>query len=456
MQLRTPKIVVRPTEQLNWDQWIPPGITRLRGADVPSYNQSTNVLEEYMMDESGPREAGMHNCMHAKRTRSIYTTGINWSSWYDVDHHELGEYTLTAPYAIGEWWNEPTFLGVTGGSCSNQFGDFWSPTTGLKNLASYDGTSGLIIPDPPNVQDLVSQSITAMLPGLKPISNVSLINSLIELKDFRSLPHSLKNIPKLIRSTAELLGIISQKRKLSKAKTLRNILRMAADGYLQAEFNILPLLSDISAVSTAIQTVRSRLRQLVQDANRPIKRYHSFDLGDYYDDAGSDSWTMNKPAWLVQNPSANRYTSYTVRRFTAIMEFSYSLPSWVTEDSLMGALLDLVGVNLNPRIIWNAIPWSFTIDWLANVNSWLDNWRTRNIEPIVDIRGFCWSTHARRVVNTSVTTSSNYPAVELVDDVYKRVVPERSALYAQLVTSGLSPKEFSLAAALGLSRRSRP
>jgi hypothetical protein len=290
-----------------------------------------------------------------------------------------------------------------------------------------------------------------MLPGIRPVNNVSLLNSIFELKDFASLPRSLKKI----KDTALAARYWLSTRKISSwstKHTLKSILQTSADSYLQAEFNVLPLLSDITSVQDAIRRVRNDLKELVARANKPQKRYFQVPLLDYYK-SSHESFAANCPSWMVASQLLySRYVSYPVSQFTATMEYSYSLPSWTTEDSLLQALLDELGVNLSPRIIWNALPWSFVIDWLFGVNRWLDNWQTRNIEPVVNIRGFCWSTHVRRVITTSFGAGFNNPCVEFQDDAYKRVVPERSALYSSLTTSGLDPKEFSLAAALAYTR----
>lgn len=138
------------------------------------------------------------------------------------------------------------------------------------------------------------------------------------------------------------------------------------------------------------------------------------------------------------------------REFNATLEYSYELPGWVDEDSLISALADRLGVTLNPAIIWNAIPWSFVVDWFVGVSRWLDQWKQRNIEPVLSIRGACWSTRIGRWVTTAHGYGSADPCMEVYEEAYKR--QNIQSLYHSLEVSGLSPKEFSLAAALRLGR----
>jgi len=425
--------------------------TWLYPSDYITSNPGYYRLEEYM-DDNPKGRSFWNSCYHLKRTRKLINARLsNYHVWSDPSHTVYWNFDVKPMASNYGWYG---FFADTGASPSpaNTYGVMFEPTTGLKPIGTRNSNGDLVPPVVDGVDNLYSRSISAMLPGLRPVSNVSLINSILELKDFASLPRSLRSL----KTTASSISSWTIKwltgKKLG-SFPLRRLLRTSADAYLQAEFNILPLLSDIAAIQTAIKTVRNQLRQLVAHANTPQKRYYTVPLRDQYVDSyQTGQYDAIGFDQVLRYLRYGRSCTYRIAKFNAVMEYSYSLPSWVTEDSLMAALLDLVGVNLNPRIIWNAIPWSFVVDWVANVNSWLDNWRIRNIEPIVNIRGYCYTIHIQRIVTTSVGWGAAVPCVELVDDSYQRVVPERSALYSSLVTSGLSSKEFSLAAALAITR----
>ena len=444
--LRPAKITTHPLE-IHWLR-----ATQLSsGAKTDPYltsNQAFNSLEEYMDSDVDHGVYELHNVKHLKTTRELLLPTVRGEdTWNPSDHSNRWTCDYDPPSAQFVW-NSNALLTGSPPSASGYYGAMFDPINGLKPLGTYDTVNGIVIPLPDDIDNLVSKAITAMLPGLRPVENISLINSIIELKDFASLPRTLKNVGSLASSALSYL----RKRPGYKTMTLRNLLRKGADVYLQAEFNILPLLSDISAVSTAIRTVRNRLRQLVSHANSPQKRYNTVNLLHTYRNENSVNSIPLPTNCVPRNIVCGRNVTYRVAQFNAQMMYRYSLPSWVTEDSLMAALLDMLGVNLNPRILWNAIPWSFVVDWLANVNSWLDNWRTRNIEPIVDIRGFSWSVKVERWVTTTLGFDYGDACVRRFDSSYIRKVGDRSALYSSLVTSGLSPKEFSLAAALAFSR----
>jgi hypothetical protein len=117
----------------------------------------------------------------------------------------------------------------------------------------------------------------------------------------------------------------------------------------------------------------------------------------------------------------------------------------------MAALLDVLGVNLNPQIIWNALPWSFVVDWVIRVNKWLDNFKVSNLEPTTYIHQYCWSSKVEREILLSIGFPGVLDVQRITESAYRRqvTVPD----YVRIIElSGLSLKEFSLAAALGLSR----
>jgi hypothetical protein len=152
--------------------------------------------------------------------------------------------------------------------------------------------------------------------------------------------------------------------------------------------------------------------------------------------------------------SCTRRVTYDVRKFHATMVYSYTLPTIMGPYRELLGLLDGLGINLNPAIIWNAIPWSFVVDWFIGISRWLNQFQVRNIEPVVQIHGFCYSLHAKRVVQTTVSSTAYAGQVMAIsEEAYERNVGlDQAAITSAFRTSGLNPKEFSLSAALALSR----
>jgi len=345
-------------------------------------------------------------------------------------------------------WNYwPQYINTGYDSAMGRYGDWQTPLKGLPEL--YSMTPKFHILEPPGVADLISRALASMTPGISPAKNVSALNSLYELKDVTTLRGTYQRIRDAFRLNQPVLRALLEMRK-NPASTLRKLLRAGADSYLQAEFNVLPLLSDIAAVRQAISDTRNQLRELIKRAGSRQKRHHKVPLSDFYVNNISQGYDNLAAGYRRRKNLWSRTVTYTKREFNITLEYAYKLPDWVSEDSLLQAFEDRIGANLNPRIIWNAIPWSFTVDWVLGIGQWLDQFKIRSIEPLLSIASACYSITVTRVVTTTNGWDSADPCMEVTEEAYTRqLVP---SLYNSLVASGLSPKELSLTGALAATR----
>jgi hypothetical protein len=302
-----------------------------------------------------------------------------------------------------------------------------------------------------------------MLPIIK--AELSGVNSTIELKDFKTINGTIRNLLKLPKVAF---------RKGRRLYDLAQVLRAAADLYLQYKFNIAPLISDVQAVRRALANTERRLNGLVSRMGKLQTRHYSRDLHEYSNSSESEGSRAVGFYHALNGGTLTSYATATNERivvyepsiFHAQVQYNYYYTDYQLEHARILSLLDAWGVNLNPAIIWNAIPWSFVVDWLVDVSRWLSTTRVGNMDPKINIMQYLWSVkRARRIVVTSKVTSpiyypgtglpGSYPPESMTHPVvfetaYRRDVGLPSA--SSLTTSGLSPTEISLGAALGLSR----
>jgi hypothetical protein len=320
---------------------------------------------------------------------------------------------------------------------------------------------GGFVPPPTQLDALNSAALKTMLPTIK--AELSVLNSLLELKDFRSLPRTVSSI----WSTASSL--------VRRARTpLRQILRAGADGYLQQQFNLLPLLSDISGIHAALSRTEARMNALLTRQGRVQRRHYTYrwnELGSYTSEQSSSVSSGNGGDFAGEYQIAvtrrlRRETWPESTVFHAEIEYNYNYTRYQVEHARLLSFLDAFGVNLNPAIIWNAIPWSFVVDWVLGVSRWLDSLKTVNMDPVVNIRRYLWSVTRKRLISVSAGNSrtavlppkcKDIPPVPLPlvhEEAYRRQVgmPEVSSI----VASGVNFKEFTLGAALVFARKWRP
>jgi len=315
---------------------------------------------------------------------------------------------------IGGWMdpNAPSTL------FANLFPNYGDETIGPDSwyVPQADGS---FIPQPSGLDGLVDRSIRSMLPHIK--AELSLVNSIYELKDFVSLPRTLNKMANLTIKAfkgkpLKLGGLFGQVRSSFTGKykpTLREYYRGGADGFLQTKFNILPLVSDVCGVYTALARAQKITSALIRDADkRRLKRFtyeyipselenspDSFVYASIYD-PNTYGDPVNGPLVYGGVDTGFQVFSRSVTGqsvFHAQMEYSYSFSKFQKDHAWMLTLLDSMGVNMNPAILWNALPWSFVVDWVANVSSYLENFKVLNMEPQIVVSRYMWSVKKQRL-----------------------------------------------------------
>jgi hypothetical protein len=346
------------------------------------------------------------------------------------------------------------YSGGFGNPVGSSYGtDPGMPFAGLPELYK-KRVDGGFIPEPANLSSLKQRALRTMLPGIK--AELSVINSLIELKDFKSLPRTLSSIGRL------LSGVFAKREA-----PMRQIVRGAADGYLQAQFNVMPLLSDIAGIYAAISRTEARVNDLLSRAGRLQRRHFTYSWTEFTptDEVDSQDWLIERP-WVVPNLERlynSRRTTSLPSVFHAMIEYNFNFTQYQIEHARVLALLDAFGFNLNPAIIWNAIPWSFLVDWVISVSRWLDQFKIDNMKPQINILRYLWSIRRERLTYLSKETRSQTSPFTRVtgrvtlpiirETAYRRSVGDLDE--GSVLLSGLTRQEFSLGAALVLSRKRR-
>jgi len=388
----------------------------------------------------------------------------------------------------------------------SSFGSFGSHSLGLPSI-TVENSDQSFVPAPSGLTVLTQRALASMLPTIK--SDMSLINSIIELKDFKSFPETLRllthqwyyDLPAMIKNLSKtsvfhrvdnsLINVIHHRlnrnvlKKIRKTfnrlegKTLAELFRAPADGYLQLKFNIQPLLKDLTSIYNAVSGLEKTLRGLLNHQGRRQTKHftwkwlpaefsgpnqtlnYSLNLGQFAGSTNPPGFTGCTNSYRRSLRMTREVIVSTPATFHAEIEYSYMLSSYQVEHAQLLTLLDSMGVNLNPAIIWNAIPWSFVVDWFLGVSRWLGDRKVLNMEPRVGISRYMWSWKYSRRIRTSFdsnTVDGMSPVLpktylpDLYEEAYRRDIrmPTRSDSF---FGSGFSSDELTLGAALVFARR---
>jgi hypothetical protein len=258
-----------------------------------------------------------------------------------------------------------------------------------------------------------------------------------------------------------------------------DLAKVVADLNLQMRFNILPLYKDVAAVCHALATIRDSTKELLDREGKSQKRHYSRDVTAYLPmPSGVVSAIPSSVAVMWKDGTMPSYIpldlvgswahhggylskcvlAHTVQ-FHATLEFRYTLTPYQREHALVLGILDKLGVNLNPAIIWNALPWSFVIDWMLGVSQFLNRERISNMKPSVTILRYCSSlkaiSQADWVFESNATAhlpKVTTPVARSTSKCYYRRVGD-PGIQKWVSYSGLDSGEFGLAASLAITRR---
>lgn len=234
----------------------------------------------------------------------------------------------------------------------------------------------------------------------------------------------------------EVLHLFSQiPRRVSRLfdKPLNEI----SDTWLQSIFGWIPFVSDIKSIVEKVMTVGQKVEEFYFKADRRMSLHFQKGLSpetfkdaswlagpfNVYIDTTDPDGPYTELASVFQTFSANGEFQRTFNElvFHATIDFEYHVPPWDGFQQLL-AELDVWGVNLSPSDIWEAVPFSFVIDWVFNVQGWLRSFDKTNIPIQVVIYDYCSSIKYELVETVSAVGADGNVNVTIGNAIYDGAV----------------------------------
>lgn len=361
---------------------------------------------------------------------------------FSVPRIDLGSDFYTA-YSRVEGGSQMTFTrtGIVPGSSLSVADALWVPQSVSMSppvlLPSISGTE---------LSNLYAYGATAIsrCQPLKPISSVS--NFLGEL--YRD---GIPSFP----------GV-----ELSPLKGLKRLPTKGSKEYLNLEFAIKPFVSDIRKFLVAAKKSDKLIRQLQAASGKGIRRKYVF----------PDEVTTVINAPFSSKPSgaadASWFTSGTVQSTTVTTvrrwfsgEFCYFFN---INNSVQGRISrsisianKLYGVRITPEVLWNLLPWSWALDWIANIGDVIANISAFSNDGLVMRYGYIME---HKTIVTTYTLSgyglsarvSGSTTPITVRSVQERKVRLKASPYGfGVLDASLSARQLAIIAALGITRSGR-
>jgi hypothetical protein len=262
-----------------------------------------------------------------------------------------------------------------------------------------------LIPEPDiDWNTMAEQAVAFMMPRLN--EGTSLVNFVLELKDLKRMNPigSLKRI----KSRNLTMRQLNDNPRLRK-KFLKELGTRITGGHLNAEFGVKPLVGDLAQMWDELISLQGKLERLRRFTGLlQTRRYRRY-LLDADGNRTSTNWveplTFTLVNWStnVRNDtmrsSGVREPNYTTPKaqwiqrpiYHATMRYYYTLPLMSRAEEQVKARLDNLGLRVDPSIIWNAIPFSFLVDWVVDVSAFLRSFSRDNWPISTTISEFCHS-----------------------------------------------------------------
>lgn len=318
-----------------------------------------------------------------------------------------------------------------------------TPQNVMAVISSPKDLKTLAFPDVPTRKSLIELPWTPRLSSAK-ISDYS-IEAFNKFHDQVPTTVSLANF---IYELKDMKGMIPSIDKKSLTKT-------ASNNFLAFEFGVLPFISDVKAIVNLSNSVDERIKHLISTQNRTT----NLSFNRQTDFNGPDL-SFNLGLWYANS------LDIAYIRFEGISgKVNFHIGGKLVQDlsdltdamAKMKGLIASGGFNHPARVIWNAIPYSFVVDWFFHVGKLLDSLTVQPFGGQYDVVDVGWSTksEASYIVH-QVVTNTDVPVDIIIGTVganeYSRSLGfPASSLF---LTDGiLSPTQLVLALSMLEQRR---
>jgi hypothetical protein len=242
-------------------------------------------------------------------------------------------------------------------------------------------------PVPPTVKATMSDTESHFAAGWKrarpgnPVAGLG--QFIVELRDLPQFPFSgafkagkipwkvpIQDVPRLLKNRLE---------------QFRNL----GSEYLNIQFGWVPFVSDLRKMYNLWHDIDKRMAKIVRENGKYIRRRATVENETT---TSQGQWTYSTAYAYVNGGPANifegtgktwyRLTSTRRERVWFSGSFRYYIPDIGSSEWDRRARLALFGAYPTPELLWNVLPWSWLIDWFANVGDVISNASTNAVDNL--------------------------------------------------------------------------
>ncbi len=328
--------------------------------------------------------------------------------------------------------------------------DLWYVGNCIANITSATGPNPLAFTDPDATDVDLFAWVPQSSPGELMVAGTNFISSTIPTNP--TIDGSVALAELYREGIPHILG--------SSLKETTSFFRTLGSEYLSFEFGWKPFVSDLKSACKAIIESDDTLKQLERDSGRNVRRHRSIPRKTML----SSNWDSNVvfmsniEGAAFSGPTTYRVSELQTREqsFSGCYTFYYEpkLQSQVSNIATQARLL--YGLELSPEVVWNLAPWSWLIDWIANVGPVLSNVSAFSQDGLVLRYGYVMEENFRRV--TRVNRRADVPrGTDLPREVretfsgLRKTRRKATPFGFGLDFAGFSARQWSILGALGIT-----
>jgi len=304
-------------------------------------------------------------------------------------------------------------------------------------------------------------------------------NGFVFFAEAKDIPVMLKTSASVFKDSWELLLKDAYSspwfRKQQASEAWKMLPREASDHYINHQFGWRPFLNDLTNLDRLMSSARAEIDKLVRHNNEPRRsRVTLLDEtttnvisqhGGYWEPYFAlpcypvqlGSWFFRAPpTWEVRDEVTTHIWGSGRFKFYR-PEFDASLAEFNSAWNRVQQYLQVYGVRVNPSNLYKATPWSWAVDWCVDVGSFFEAVNDAWVDSVVcDYFYVMQHQVRRRVVEVYLPFYDGDVSVAWSRDIETKQRDKVESPYGfDLTWDDLSPRQLSIAAALGLSK-SRP
>lgn len=230
-----------------------------------------------------------------------------------------------------------------------------------------------------------------------------------------------------------------------------------ADEHLNAQFGILPLVSDMRDIAHSVKNSERILRAYRRGSDKGIRRRYEFP-------PETNSWISNRSIVNLCAGLGSPYGQVSVtseKRTWFSGCYRYHVPSGNSPVERVQRFEQeankLLGTRITPSTVWELAPWSWAADWVSNTGDIIHNISALSRDGLVLQYGYLMQ---------SVKTVTEYTYIGSISDGRSNVDVKATTRFTSeqksrrqatpygfgLDTSGFTTRQWSILGALGISK----